>query len=421
MDSSIETIREQARKIAASGVLGRSRSYRRLLEFLVERAAEGRTPKELEIASEVFGKGADFDPAQDSMVRVYAHHLRQKIRQYYDGAGREEPWRLTIPKGEYRVALVAAAAESEPRAGAPRPGRAWYAGLAAAGLALAAAGFFAGSVVDLGADEAPRPYEAAAAAPLWSELLDDDLPILLVVGDYYIFGELDEAGNVERLVREFEINSSQELDEYLMFNSRRRYMDLDLTYLARSTAHAMRDVLRVLYTSDKPVRVVSMSELTVAEMKANHLVYVGYISALDELSEFVFASSGLAIGDTYDELVEQKTGKVYWSEAGLRGGRRNYRDYGFYSTFPGPAGNQFVVVAGTFDAGLMHSAQAITDPASLRAAAELMPEHAGSRAPAFEMLYEVTGNDRTNLDAMLVHHAPLEYGAIWGGELKLGN
>lgn len=420
MDSSIDGIREQARNITASGVLGRSRSYRRLLEFLVECAAEGRTPKELEIATEVFGKGADFDPAQDSMVRVYVHHLRQKIQQYYREAGRDEPEQLSIPKGEYRV-LLASAAEPAPAAApaAGRRGRAWYAGLAAAGIAIAALGFAAGNVVELGTDEAPRPYEAAAASPLWSELLDDDVPILLVVGDYYIFGELDQAGNVDRLVREFSVNSSQELDEFLMFHSDSAYMDLDLTYLPRSTAHAMSDVLRVLYTSSKPVRVASMSDLSVAELKSNHIVYIGYVSGLDKLSEFVFASSGLSVGDTYDELVDEETGQVYWSEAGVRGGQRKYRDYGLYSTFPGPGSNQFVIVAGTFDAGLMHSAQAVTDPASLRVAEQAMPETLGPRPPAFEMLYEVTGNDRTNLDAMLIRHGQLDYRTIWGGELTL--
>jgi hypothetical protein len=37
--------------------------------------------------------------------------------------------------------------------------------------------------------------------------------------------------------------------------------------------------------------------------------------------------------------------------------------------------------------------------------------------PAVELLYEVTGNSRTNLDAMIVHSAALDYGKIWGGEL----
>src|SRR3970282_588848 len=108
-------------------------------------------------------------------------------------------------------------------------------------------------------------------------LLDDNLPILVVVGDYYIFGELDTQGNVDRLVREFSINSSRDLDDLMMYQPElaARYMDLDLTYLPRSAAFALRDVLRVLYTSDKPVRAISMSELNVADFKTSHIVYVG--------------------------------------------------------------------------------------------------------------------------------------------------
>ena len=81
---------------------------RGLLEFLVACSIEGRTPKELEIAMEVFGKGADFDPSQDSMVRVYAHNLRQKLDQYYATDGRADAGRLSLARGEYRVSLVRA-------------------------------------------------------------------------------------------------------------------------------------------------------------------------------------------------------------------------------------------------------------------------------------------------------------------------
>ena len=54
---------------------------------------------------EVFGKGADFDPSQDSMVRVYAHNLRQKLEHFYATDGRAEPRQLTLARGEYRVSL----------------------------------------------------------------------------------------------------------------------------------------------------------------------------------------------------------------------------------------------------------------------------------------------------------------------------
>lgn len=411
-------IRRQTEKIEASGVLGRSRSYSKLLDYLVARSLEGRTPKELEIAVEVFGRDASFDPSQDSMVRVYAHNLRQKIQQFYADAGRDEARQITVPRGEYRVALAPPAPVASETAPAPRRG--WSRPkIAAVAVLLLSVGFLLG--VTLRAVEMDSPaqskYASVAASPIWKPLLDDDLPIMVVVGDYYIFGELDSKGHVARLVREFSINSSKDLDNYLMYKPdlQSKYVDLDLTYLASSTAFALRDLLRVLYTSDKPVRMASMSELSVSDLKSNHIVYVGYISGLDKLLDFVFAGSSLSVGNTYDELVDKKTGTTYTSEAGWPVDYRNYRDYGLFSTFPGPTNNQFVIVAGTRDAGLMQSAQAVTDPKDIEAAEKAMPERGAGNPPAFELLYEVMGFNRSNLDARIVHSAPLDYAKIWGG------
>lgn len=443
MTTEAELLREQLSKIAASGALGRSRSYARLLEFLVDCAAQGRTPKELEIAMEVFAKGADFDPSQDSMVRVYAYNLRQKLEHHYATAGRGEPRQLTLARGEYRVSLTAAEASApvaadvaavvpvpapvaaavvappaalvpplEPVPAAPAPRRfAWI------GAALLAAGVVAGLAIAALRAPPPPPEAAVAASPVWAELLDDDLPILIVVGDYYIFGELDEHGEVTRLVRDFGVGSRKELDEHMVADPALavRYLDLDLTYLPTGAASSLLDVLHVLYTSNKSVRVVPMSEMSDADLKSSHVVYVGYISALDKLEEFVFASSSLAIGYTYDELRNAETGEFYSSEAGLPGVNRNYRDYAFISTFPGPGGNQFLVITGTRDAGLMQAAHVLSDPMFVRSFEQSRPDAAGAKTPAFEMLYEVTGYGRTNLDAMLVHAAKLHYQEIWGG------
>ncbi|MBN1239113.1 MAG: hypothetical protein JXB36_11460 [Gammaproteobacteria bacterium] len=419
-----DVVRDQAEKIRASGALGRSRSYVRLLEFLVACTLEGRTPKEHEIATEVFRRGADFDPSQDAMVRVYAHHLRQKLDNFYSGAGKDEPQRITIPKGEYRVVVSAQEpAEQEPAPAARRSLRqpllaAAAAVLFAAGIALGwwlrppAAGAPAGS---------PSAAETVAESAIWRPLLDDPLPTLVVVGDYYIFGELDEAGNVGRLVRNFSINSSDDLENYLMYGAdvTERYVDLDLTYLPRSAATALRDVLRVLFTDDKPVRIAAMSELDASDLRTHHILYIGYISALDKLYDFVFESSALAVGETYDELVERESGKSYVSEAGMPADYRNYRDYGLLSTFPGPAGNQFLIVAGMRDAGLMQTAYAVTDPRHVAEIERAAPGPADGKAPpSFELLYEVAGFGRTNLDAVIVHSGPLEPARNWSGRLS---
>jgi hypothetical protein len=411
-----EAIRQQAEVIVGSGLLGRTRSYARMLEYLVECSADGRAPKEVEIAAHVFGKGPDFDPSQDSLVRVYAHNLRQKIDHFYATTGRDEMQRITIPRGEYRIVLATREPEAAAVKTAPERRNALL-GFAAAALLLLAV-VLAILFLRPGSQGEPAGIEEVAASPIWSAFLDDDLPTLVVVGDYYIFGELDQNGQVERLVRDFSINSSHDLDDLFMYEPELidKYIDLDLTYLPRASAFALRDLLRVLYTSSKPVRVISMSELNVADLKSNHIVYVGYISALDKLMEFVFASSGLTVGATYDELINKATGQIYTSGAGLpRTDQRHYRDYGLFSTFPGPGGNQIMVIAGTRDTGLMQTAYALSDPVHIGLIKDAVGMRRGEPL-AFEVLYEVTGFDRTNLDAMLVYSAPLDYRTIWGGE-----
>src|SRR6185369_10896758 len=110
-----ESLRAHVDRIKASGVLGRSPLMQRLFDFLLECTLAGKAPKEIEVAVDAFGKGAEFDVSQDAMVRVYIHKLRRKLEEFYAGPGAAEPVRLSIPKGEYRfVAENAAIVEPAP-------------------------------------------------------------------------------------------------------------------------------------------------------------------------------------------------------------------------------------------------------------------------------------------------------------------
>src|SRR5258706_9997424 len=102
---------------------GRSDSLNRLFDYLAQRAAAGARPKEFEVAAAVFGRDSGFDGSQDATVRVAVHRLRRKLEEFYAGPGRDEPVRLSIPRGEYRIV-----AEASPVAAAPAltpPTRGW--------------------------------------------------------------------------------------------------------------------------------------------------------------------------------------------------------------------------------------------------------------------------------------------------------
>ena len=74
-----------------------------LLAYLVKETLQGRGDrlKEYSIAVGVFGRDETFDPRTDPVVRLDAHRLRHDLDQYYQDAGRNDPIRITIPKGGY--------------------------------------------------------------------------------------------------------------------------------------------------------------------------------------------------------------------------------------------------------------------------------------------------------------------------------
>jgi hypothetical protein len=76
---------------------------RRLLAYVVEQtlAGHGDRLKAFDLAVAVLGRDAGFDPQHDPIVRVEVRRLRRDLERYYLTDGRDDPIRITIPKGRY--------------------------------------------------------------------------------------------------------------------------------------------------------------------------------------------------------------------------------------------------------------------------------------------------------------------------------
>lgn len=420
--TAVDELQRQADLFRASGLLGKPGALSRLFDFLLARSLAGDVPKEIEIALQVFGKGASFDVAQDSVVRVYVHKLRRRLEDFAARSLTPYDRRIAIPKGEYRLLLEPATAlapapsvvEVEPpvQVAPPEPTPRWRQWLKPALAVLAA--FVAGVVLTyaLTFDSRDRHLSAVRHSAVWSPLLDDDLPITVVVGDYFLLGEVDDANNVQRLVREFYINSNQDFLDHVQLNPEqmRRYRNLDLTYLPAASAFALQDLVPVL-NAGKQVRVTLLSALDPSVLKSTHVVYVGYISGMGMLGDRVFAQSRLALGGSFDELHDLQTGTTYVSTAMPMGSEgAAFRDFGYFSTFAGPNGNRVVVISGTRDNGVMHVAETLSHRAGV---AELGNKAAG--AESFESLFEIDGMARAGLNARLLFVSAMKNDAIWSG------
>lgn len=396
-----DEIAELAARLRARQALGRSDGLNRLFDYLAACAQAGARPKEFEVAAAVFGRGSGFDGSQDASVRVAVHRLRRKLDDFYAGPGRDEAMRLSIPKGEYRMI-------AEPRAIGPAPPAITRSGSwrrpALIAIALLAALNLAAWAAFWVSHGAPNSVVSARGSAPWAQLLKSKTPTVLVVGDYYIFGEIDEAAGVNRLIRQYSINSREDLDAWLMDNPKAmgRYRDLDLYYLPVGAAFALRSIVPVLAGGSGDVRVVMASDLTPEMLKRNNIVYLGYLSGLGVLRAPVFAGSRFSVGDTYDDLIDGVSHRRYLSqEGGPNQGDASRRDYGYVAAFRGPAGNHIVVIAGARDTGLQQAAEAMASPAALKALAR----SAGAK-DNFEALYEVEGIGRAGLGNRLVVASP---------------
>ena len=102
----IRAIKEELDHVLASKVFLPAQRSQSFLRYIVERSLSGAPPKEYEIAVDVFGRGAEYDPAIDATVRVEAGRLRTRLREYYDIAGAADPIFIEIPKGGYTATFI---------------------------------------------------------------------------------------------------------------------------------------------------------------------------------------------------------------------------------------------------------------------------------------------------------------------------
>src|SRR5580700_10458360 len=98
---------QEVEKLINSHSLRGSESLCRLIRYLAEHslADPPASEKEYQIATEVFGRSAHFDPQSDSTVRVQAGRLRTKLAEYYASEGAEDSILVELPKGTYVLAF----------------------------------------------------------------------------------------------------------------------------------------------------------------------------------------------------------------------------------------------------------------------------------------------------------------------------
>jgi hypothetical protein len=90
-------------KLISNENLRLSERNRKFIHFVVQEAVAGRGEriKAYSIGVDVFGRGEDFDPNVDPIVRIEATRLRSALEAYYSGPGANDDIKIIMRPGSY--------------------------------------------------------------------------------------------------------------------------------------------------------------------------------------------------------------------------------------------------------------------------------------------------------------------------------
>jgi hypothetical protein len=306
----------QIERLLNSHTFHGSESLRKLLRYLADHALDhpGLPVKEYQIATEVFGRPADFDPQSDSTIRVQAGRLRLKLSEYYASEGIGDAILVEMPKGSYVVSFhhrdstvhVSSIHEVERPEAVVRHNRVWsMAVIALSTLLLVAVALIIGLV---------RTHNAAnAAAPVAAEPVPEVLQTFwrgFASGSeepWVIFSNGAFTGRPETGMRYFDPGR----------DSREKILD---HYTGVGEVLAVHNLDHVFELLHRQMRVKRGSLFSLDDAQNNDLIFVGSpaenltLREITASQEFVFQrlASGprkgdLAVVNVHPEANEPKT------------------------------------------------------------------------------------------------------------------
>jgi hypothetical protein len=380
-------VRQQVDRILGSPPLKGVEVPRRLLSFLTDRSLSSpdQPIKEHEIATEVMGRSADFDPRIDSVVRVQIARLRSRLAEYYVGAGQEDGILIEIPKGGHQIRaswrqaplrLTAAVKPERPaashRLGVWRPLRLVLAGL----LILCTA-----TVVLVA-----RRSGYNAVRTFWRSFLEAPREPLV------IFSNPAFAGSSDTSLRYFREGADPP-------------EALDDTYTGTGEVMAVHQLTRTFSSFERRLRVKRAHLLTWDDARENQLIIIGSteqnpaLSQIMPMAEFRFKPYNREPRVGYGAVVNLHPApgeeRYYFASTA----RPIRYDYAIIALVPSTSPSRYaLVLAGTTTYGTQAAAEFVCNPARIEELITRLGVPRGGPMPPFEaVLYvQITGGVPTD-------------------------
>ena len=329
----------QLNKIKENSAIGRSLNLIKLLEYLLIKEAEKisidsnnvQTPKEMEIAIDVFGKDVQFNSSEDSSVRVHISRLRKKLAQYYLSVGKDEAFYISIPVGEYRLVFISnTKVITNNKDEITHQNLSNTARVSAWGMninvVLVVCSFtllvhVALLVLQLSKTD-NKTENIISTNTIWQDFQHPNLKNIIVLGTKPS-NDSNESG----------LRISTRASDYL---------------ISKNLTLALKNILSI--SNDfRYTQVVYASELSVKDIKQANIIYLGHYQYMGILESYFNASKFDYEAD--NSVLKNKESRIEYLPP--LSTQEQYIDYGLFAKIDGPRNNKIYIISGYTDSSLL--------------------------------------------------------------------
>jgi hypothetical protein len=353
-------IRATLDRVLASPAFRKSEQCRRFLSYVVEHSHKGEDEllKERIIGVEVFGREADYDTAEDPVVRVRATEVRKRLAQYYGESAAESEVRIEIPSGSYRVEFHWPAV---PPTHAELPGKLRPRRVSRVAVGL---GLLALLALAVGAAVMLRSAPPDAVQQFWAPVLDSPKPVLIYCGQPVVYFLSREVHDKYRNT----VPPDKQRGSYaLTLDPKESIRGSDVIavtdqFVGIGNAHTAALLAGLFAAKRRAVEIRYANDLSFSDLRGSPSVLIGAFSNLWTLEmqgglRFVFEQ------DKGARRIRDRSDNRTWQLADLAPDGKTPEDYALVSRlFDSATGQLLISAAGITQNGTRSAGEFLTNP-----------------------------------------------------------
>jgi len=367
-----------------------SNTYKKLLTYLVESSIKGVKLKEFTIAVDVFDKDSNFNPSEDSSIRVYISNLRKKLDHYYSHEGKNEKYKIVIPKGHYYLEFVPAKPKLIQKIGLrSKPFIIITSVIILVLFALLLKNYL--QIIKYDSDN----LSPILSNPIWENITTSDNPKLVVLGNDLFF--LEMLDGEETIVRKHYINTVEEFKKYKEEHPEKELRGITpYPFFPKIDISTIPILVKLLKAKDKLV-VKSSMQLSTTDLLKNDIIFLGSFRSLHFLS-YLLKNNLIEYKSEPDNMFitfKDKDSTHIFKQSGQPG--YEHVDYCLFRKMPGPNQNTIYMFVSFFESGISLATQYMLEEKGLNEISEMMEKKYGEIPNYFEVLFESKGYSRTGV------------------------